>query len=42
LGIDDDNVTEIVEGDLHPGDHVVLAEERDAKGSQPGRPLPRF
>ena len=42
LGLDDDNVTEIVEGDLHPGDHVVLAEEPDAKGSQPRLPPPRL
>ena len=42
LGLDDDNVTEIVKGDLHPGDQLILAEERDAKGGQSGLPPPRF
>ncbi len=42
LGLDDENFTEIVNGNLHPRDQVILAEERDAKASRPGLPVPRF
>ncbi|MFI4987632.1 MAG: efflux RND transporter periplasmic adaptor subunit [Alphaproteobacteria bacterium] len=42
LGLDDDNFTEIVKGDLHPGDQVVVGEERAAQGARSGLPLPRL
>ncbi len=42
LGLDDGNFTEIVRGDLHPGDQVIIAEARDQSGGRSGLPLPRF
>jgi HlyD family secretion protein len=41
-GLDDDSVTEIVKGELHPGDPVIIAEESGANGGQSKPPLPRF
>jgi HlyD family secretion protein len=38
LGLDDENFTEIVTGDLHPGDQVVTGEERSATARQAGQP----
>jgi HlyD family secretion protein len=40
LGLDDENQTEIVKGELRPGDQVVIAEERDLGRKRP--PAPRF
>jgi HlyD family secretion protein len=40
LGLDDDSFTEIVEGDLKPGDQVIVAEQRGSIGS--AVPLPRL
>jgi HlyD family secretion protein len=42
LGLDDDNVTEIVKGDLRPGDQVIVGEANGANGGQSKLPLPRF
>ena len=42
LGLDDENFTEIVKGDLRPGDQVIVAEERGSAGGRSGLPLPRF
>ena len=41
LGLDDENFTEIVEGDLKPGDQVIVAEERGPAPDQSGA-TPRF
>jgi len=41
-GLSDDNFTEIVQGDLHPGDQVITAESRSQAGGQPSLPPPRF
>ena len=41
-GLDDENFTEIIDGDLRPGDQVIVAEERDAAGGRSGTPPPRF
>ena len=41
-GLDDENFTEIVKGDLKVGDAVILAEDRGATGGQSGTPPPRF
>jgi HlyD family secretion protein len=40
LGLDDDSFTEIVGGDLKPGDQVIVAEQRGSTGS--AVPLPRL
>lgn len=42
VGLDDENFTEIVKGDLRPGDQVIVAEERGSSGSQSGLASPRF
>jgi len=42
FGLDDENFTEILKGDLHPGDQIIVAEERDTAGGQSSPPLPRF
>jgi HlyD family secretion protein len=42
LGLDDENFTEIVSGDIRPGDQVVVAEETSQSGGRSGLPLPRF
>jgi len=34
VGLDDENFTEIVKGDLRPGDLIIVAEERGSKNSQ--------
>ena len=41
LGLDDDSFTEIVNGDVKPGDQAIVAEESGAAGKS-GPPLPRF
>ena len=41
LGLEDDNFTEIVKGDLKPGDPVIVAEQRDTDGGW-SVPLPRL
>ena len=41
VGLDDGNFTEIVKGDLHPGDAVITAERSDAAGGG-GLPQPRL
>jgi HlyD family secretion protein len=41
-GLDDENFTEIVKGDLRPGDQVIIAEDRGATGGRSGLPPPRL
>jgi hypothetical protein len=41
VGLDDDNFTEIVEGDVKPGDRVVVG-ERSASTGQSRLPVPRL
>jgi len=41
-GLSDDNFTEIVKGDLHPGDQVITAESRGQAGGQASPPPPRL
>ncbi len=41
VGLDDDNFAEIVEGDLKPGDRVLIGEQR-ANGGPSRVPVPRF
>jgi len=41
LGLDDDAYTEILKGDIKPGDLVIVAEQRNS-GGQSGLPMPRF
>ncbi len=41
-GLDDDSFTEIVKGDLNPGDAVILSEDRGSSDAKSGTPLPRF
>jgi len=40
VGLEDENFTEIVKGDLNPGDQVIVSEQRDTGGGSV--PLPRF
>ena len=42
LGLDDDNFTEIVNGDFKPGDQVIIAESRGQADSPSGLPPPRL
>jgi HlyD family secretion protein len=42
LGLQDENYTEIVEGDLRPDDQVIVAEDRGANAGRSGLPLPRL
>ena len=42
LGLQDENYTEIVKGELGPGDQVIVGEERGANGVRSGLPLPRL
>jgi HlyD family secretion protein len=42
LGLDDDNVTEIVKGDLRPGDQVIVGETSGANGGPSKVPPPRL
>jgi HlyD family secretion protein len=41
-GLSDDNFTEIVKGDLNPGDQVISAESRGEASAQSGLPPPRL
>jgi HlyD family secretion protein len=41
-GLSDDNFTEIVSGDLHPGDPVITAESRSQPSGQLALPPPRL
>ena len=41
-GLSDDNFTEIVKGDLNPGDQVITAESRGQAGGQSSLPPPRL
>jgi HlyD family secretion protein len=41
VGLDDDNFTEIVRGDLRAGDPLIVGEQRGPAGGQ-ATPLPRF
>jgi HlyD family secretion protein len=41
-GLEDENFTEIVSGDIRPGDQVIVAEDTGSNSNQPGLPLPRF
>ena len=41
LGLDDDSFTELVSGDVKPGDQVIIAEQRGAAAST-ALPLPRL
>jgi HlyD family secretion protein len=41
-GLDDDNFTEIVKGDLHPGDQIVIGEESGSSSGQAALPSPRL
>jgi HlyD family secretion protein len=42
LGLQDDNFTEIVNGELGPGDQLIVGEERGAGGARAGVPTPRL
>ncbi len=41
LGLDDDSFTEIVSGDVKPGDQVIIGEQRGA-AARTALPLPRL
>jgi HlyD family secretion protein len=41
-GLNDDDFTEIVSGDIHAGDEVITSESSDQTNSQLGLPSPRF
>jgi HlyD family secretion protein len=41
-GLDDENFTEIVSGDIRPDDQVIIAEDTGASSGQPRIPLPRL
>jgi len=40
-GLSDDNFTEIVKGDLRPGDPIITGEIQGSASAQPGLPSPR-
>jgi len=40
-GLDDENFTEILKGDLRPGDAVITGEERGANGGASAQAAPR-
>jgi HlyD family secretion protein len=42
LGLDDENFTEIVGGDIRPDDQVIIAEDMGTSSGRSGIPLPRF
>jgi HlyD family secretion protein len=42
LGLEDDNFTEIVKGELRPDDRIIVAEQRETEGAQTAVPRPRF
>jgi HlyD family secretion protein len=41
-GLDDDDFTEVVEGELKPGDGVIVDEHRNSKNGRSGVPRPRL
>ena len=41
-GLSDDNYTEVVKGDLNPGDALITVERTGSASGQPGLPPPRF
>jgi HlyD family secretion protein len=41
-GLDDDDFTEIVQGDLKVDDRVVVAEQRNSANARSGTPPPRL
>ncbi len=41
-GLDDENFTEIVSGDIRPDDQVIIAEDTGTSSGQPRIPLPRL
>jgi len=41
-GLDDDDYTEITQGDLKQGDKVIIAERRNSETTRSGVPQPRF
>lgn len=41
-GLDDENFTEIVKGEIQPGDAIIVGDERGGASGQSGLPLPRF
>jgi len=41
-GLDDDNFTEIVKGELKPGDRVIVSEQRNASNNRSSVPRPRL
>jgi HlyD family secretion protein len=41
-GLDDDNYTEIIHGDLKPGDKVIVAERTNSTGARSTAPRPRL
>jgi HlyD family secretion protein len=41
-GLDDDDFTEIVQGDLKVDDRVIVAEQRDSANARSGVPRPRL
>lgn len=41
-GLEDDNFTEIVKGDLRLGDHVIIGEELSTGKGRPNAPVPRL
>jgi HlyD family secretion protein len=41
-GLDDENYTEIVQGDLKPGDKMIVAEQRDPAAARSSMPRPRL
>jgi HlyD family secretion protein len=42
VGLDDDTYTEIVSGDLKPGDAVIVAEQHGQNSARPALPMPRL
>jgi HlyD family secretion protein len=42
IGLDDDNFTEILHGDLKPGDKVIVAEQKNPANARSGAPRPRL
>lgn len=42
VGLDDDDFTEIVQGDLKPNDKVIVAEQKDAANPRSSVPRPRL
>ena len=40
VGLDDDNFTEIVKGDVQPGDEVIIGEERNSQNGKSTVPAP--